>query len=112
MKSRALKYKDLIPVNNFVIAMFHYDIDGTKKRFILPRLIAGDKVMETAIKLSEGHNVFKWKFYYSNFPLFEQVFNEINQEHEAWFKRIEMLEVRIPYLHVSLITPEELENLH
>ena len=92
--------------------MFHYDTEGVKKRFVLPRVVAGDKVMDTVIKLQKGHNVFKWKFYYSNNPHFEQIFNEIIQEHEAWFKRVERLEARIPYLHVSLITPNELEHLH
>lgn len=92
--------------------MYHYDISGDKKRFVLPYVVSGDRLMATIIDLSKVHNVFKYKLYYSNFPHYQQIFNEINLKHEHWYARVEAIEKRIPYLNTSLISPSELEDLH
>ena len=110
MRKLPLTQQDLSNERIFLIAMFHYDIEGEKKRFCLPRLITGDKTLEAIERLSKNHNAFKYKLYHSNFPHTQQLFEEICTAHQEWSARLLAFEKRIPYLKCSTISKTELEE--
>jgi hypothetical protein len=112
MKRRPLTKEDLIEQNWFLLSIYHYELGGSKRRFFLPRLVKGSQVLTELRFLQKTHNVFRFKFHYSNFEHTPQIFSEVLATHDDWRARIDTYERRVPYLTSSLASSEEIEVLY
>jgi hypothetical protein len=112
MKRRALTKEDLVQENIFLISIYHYIENGEKRRFFLPRLVTGDQVLGEIRALQRCHNIFLFKFHFSNFKHTGQIFDECWLKHDDWRERITEYEKRVPYLFSSLASNEEVEWLY
>ena len=112
MKRRPLTKEDLIDANYFLISIYHYALDGTKRRFFLPRLVKGGQVLNEIRYLRKTHNIFRYKFHYSNFEHTQQIFSEVLDTHHDWRERIDSYQKRVPYLNSSLASAEEMETYY
>jgi hypothetical protein len=101
--------EDLSEDNFFLLTIFHYNFSGEKHRFCLPRLVKGDQVLAEIRHLQKTHNIFRFKFHYSNFEHTPQIFSEVLATHAGWRERLDAYENRVPYLTSSLASPEEIE---
>lgn len=111
MRKAPLQETDLSISKKFLIASFHYDANGEKRRFILPRLVTGDSVYGEVSKLAKEHNIFRLNLYHSNFPHIDEIFGHIMMVHESWTDRLFDFEKRVPYLVQSTLNLQELEEM-
>lgn len=109
MKRRPLTKEDLVDTNYFLLSIYHYVLNGTKRRFFLPRLVKGTAVLDELRHLKKTHNVFRYKFHFSDFPHTPEIYDDIRLKHEGWKERIAEYEARVPYLTSSLASLEEME---
>lgn len=112
MRSRNLELQDISdPFNTFLISAFHYDINGAKRRFTLPRLVSSASLHYEMDKLRNTHNIFRWELFYSNFPHIETIFTDVCSKSTFWSERISEFSRRVPYLTRSTINETEIISM-
>lgn len=109
MRSRNLELSDISdPLNTFLVCAFHYDSEGMKHRFTLPRLVSSASLHYEMDKLRNTHNIFRWQLFYSNFPHIETIFTDICSTSTLWSERISEFSRRVPYLTRSTVNENEM----
>lgn len=112
MRSRNLELQDISdPLNTFLISVFHYDINGVKHRFTLPRLVPSESLLHEMDKLRKTHNIFRWELFYSNFPHIEMIFTDVCSKSTFWSERISEFTRRVPYLTRSAVNETEMTSM-